>query len=124
VSDGPDATEIVERAVLLCFLAGRSVVLDEDDLNAALRRAELLLAAGGDPHRPLELEGRAVGSLADDLDKPRARTELAAALTELGGEFRSEPDAMATLDLLAAEPDLAWRCFAMALLAEALGSED
>ena len=35
-----------------------------------MRRAELLLAAGGDPRRELELDGRAVTSVADDLDEP------------------------------------------------------
>ena len=65
-----DALLAVERAeaeeqwALVCFLAGRSVELDPEQLNAALRRAELLLATGGDPHRRLELYGRAVTAVA------------------------------------------------------------
>ena len=59
-----------EQWVLLCFLAGQSVTVDMAELHAALRRSELLLAAGGDPRRPLELYGRAVTALAEDLDDP------------------------------------------------------
>ena len=53
-----------EQWALLCFLAGRGVTTDEHELNAALRRSQLLLAAGGDPRRRLELYGRAVTALA------------------------------------------------------------
>ena len=59
-----------EQWALLCFVAGRNVTIDAHDLNAALRRSELLLATGGDPRRPLELYGRAVTALAEDLDEP------------------------------------------------------
>ena len=74
-----------EQWVLLCFIAGQSVELDEAERNAALRRAELLLAAGGDPRRPLELYGRAVTALADDLDdaaRPRASSPPASPTLE------------------------------------------
>ena len=54
-----------ERWALLCFLAGRDLTVDERELGSAVRRSELLLAAGGDPRRRLELYGRAVqGALA------------------------------------------------------------
>ena len=66
--------------MLLCFLAGRDVELEETELHAAIRRAELLLAAGGDPRRPLELYGRAVTALAADLDDPVSREQLAVGL--------------------------------------------
>src|SRR5438093_12195624 len=65
------------------FLAARRVNLDEDELRGALRRALLLLATGGDPRRGLELDSRAVMALADDLDAPGPRAELAAALLDL-----------------------------------------
>ena len=58
------------------------------ELHAALRRAELLLAAGGDPRRPLELYGRAVTALAEDLDDPPLRAELAAGLEALAARDR------------------------------------
>ena len=54
----------------LAWLAGQDVELDPDEVKATVRRAELLLAAGGDPHRELELDGRAVTAVADDLDDP------------------------------------------------------
>ena len=92
------------------WLAGRSVELDEDELRGAVRRAMLLLAAGGDPHRELELDSRAVTALAAELDTPERRAALAAALAGL----RDSASA------LAADADLAWRAFACSLLAEAL----
>src|SRR6478672_12367873 len=76
-----------EQWALLCFLAGRGVTVDEAELHASLRRAELLLATGGDPRRPLELYGRAVTALADDLDDPTLRGELAAGLEALQPEI-------------------------------------
>ena len=70
--------------------AGASTV-DEAELHAALRRSELLLATGGDPRRPLELYGRAVTALADDLDEPALRAELAAGLDALAAGDRRAP---------------------------------
>ncbi len=116
----PETPDAIEQSVLLCYLAGRSVTLDRHERHAALRRAELLLATGGDPRRALELWGRAVTALAADLDDPGARAELDAGLSAL----HDEPGPAAVVARLRAHGDLAWQCFAMALLAEALGSED
>lgn len=110
--------------MLLCFIAGREVALDERDLQAALRRSELLLATGGDPRRPLELYGRAVTALALDLDSPPARAALVAGLGALAPEVEGLRGASEALRLLEGDHDLAWQCFAMALLAEALAGED
>ena len=52
--------EPTEQWTMLCWLAGREIAIDEDELNGAVRRAELLLAAGGDPHRPLDPFGSSV----------------------------------------------------------------
>ena len=57
----------------LALLASRSVDVDTAELSAARRHALLLLAAGGDPHRELELDGRAVGAVAAELDRPQRR---------------------------------------------------
>ena len=65
--------EPTEQWTMLCCLAGRKIAIDDDELNGAVRRAELLLAAGGDPHRPLDPFGRAATALADDLDTPERR---------------------------------------------------
>ena len=113
-----------EQWALLCFLAGRSVQIDAQELNAALRRAELLLAAGGDPRRPLELYGRAVTALAEDLDDPPARAQLAAGLLALNPAVDGLRGATEALRLLSRDADLAWQCFSMALLAEELAGEE
>ena len=42
-----DRAEPTDQWTMLCFFAGRGVMVDEDELGAAIRRAELLLAAGG-----------------------------------------------------------------------------
>jgi hypothetical protein len=113
-----------ERWVMLCFLAGRDVALDEAEANGALRRAALLLAASGDPHRELELYGRAVTAVARDIDTPERRRQLADGLAALEDETSGVPGAAEGLRLLRGDPDLAWQAFAAALLAEELGSDD
>ena len=107
----------------LTYLAGYTIALDEDELRGALRRAELLLAAGGDPRRELELDGRAVTALAADLDGPEARAELQRGLERLHGETEGLPAVEAALIRLRQEPEYSWRCYACALLAEALAGE-
>lgn len=108
----------------LAFLAGQRVALDPDERNAALRRAELLLAAGGDPHRPLEPFGRAATAVAADLDRPEARAALDAGLRDLERETAGLRGAGEALRLLQADSDLAWQCYAAALLADELGGGD
>ena len=104
----------------LAYLAGTAVDLDEHELRAALRRAELLLAAGGDPHRELELDGRAVTALAADLDAEPARAQLREGLARLAAEGDGLPGVSAALAGLLADDDLAWHAFACARLADAL----
>ena len=108
----------------LCYLAGREVELDPDEVRSTLRRAQLLLAAGGDPRRPLELHGRAVTAVARDLDMPTARSRLRDGLTALAPAVQPFPRLAEGLRLLLADPDLAWRSFACALLADEVGSDD
>jgi hypothetical protein len=82
--------------------------LTEEERNAAVRRALLVFAAGGDLHRDPTLDDPAVVELATDLDTQERRTALLAAsddLQRLG------------------DADLAWRAYACALLADALGEE-
>src|SRR4051794_41455142 len=61
---------------VLAYAAGLDIDLGPDG-PGAVRRAVLLLAAGGDPLRGLELDGRAVTALAADLDDAGRRVELA-----------------------------------------------
>jgi hypothetical protein len=119
-----ERAEPEEQWVVLCFLAGRGIGLDQSELNAALRRSELLLATGGDPRRRLELYGRAVTALAEDLDEPTLRAQLATGLDGLVPDVEGLRGATEALRLLRRDADLAWQCFATALLADALAGED
>jgi hypothetical protein len=109
--------------VSLAWLAGREVELDPDEVKAATRRAELLLATGGDPRRELDLDGRAVTAMADDLDDPAARDRLEDALARLTADSEGLAAVSDGLARLRAQPDLAWRSYAGALLAEAIGED-
>lgn len=112
-----------DQWTMLCFFAGRSVAVDEDELNAAIRRAELLLAAGGDPRRELDPFGRAATALASDLDAPERRAQLRAGLEALRPDVAGLRGAREALSLLLDDLDLAWQAYATALLAEALAEE-
>jgi len=107
----------------LAWLAGQEVELDEDEQRGTLRRAELLLASGGDPRRELELDDRAVLSVAADLDNERARMQLEDALARLTAASEGLAAVSDGLARLRAQPDLAWQCYACALLAETIGGD-
>jgi hypothetical protein len=97
--------------------------VDEDELNGAIRRAELLLASGGDPRRELDPFGRAATALADDLDSPERRAQLRAGLEALREEAAGLRGAREALGLLLDDEDIAWKVYATSLLAEALAEE-
>jgi hypothetical protein len=118
-----ERAEPMDQWTMLCFFAGRAVEVGEDELNAAVRRAELLLAAGGDPRRRLDPFGRASTALADDLDTPERRAQLRVGLESLRGEVAGLRGARESLALLLSDADLAWRVYATSLLAEALADE-
>ena len=110
-----------ELCVVLCWLVQDEVGIAEDELNAARRRAMFVLAAGGDPHRELELDSIAAERLADELETPARQEELAAALDALPTD--DLPLVASAVEALRAEPELAWRSFALALLADELADE-
>ncbi len=110
-----------ELLVVLCWLVRDQVAIDEAELHAARRRAMFVLAAGGDPHRELELDSVAAERLAGELDTPERRAQLAAALDAL--PLEDLPAVAAAAESLLAEPDLAWRSFALSLLADELADE-
>jgi hypothetical protein len=112
-----------EALVVLCWLVREQVEIPEPELNAARRRAMFVLAAGGDPHRDLALDSVAASRLADELDTRERRSRLAAALAELGASAEELPAVLSTLEALAAEPDLAWRSFALAILADEVAAD-
>jgi hypothetical protein len=110
-----------ELLVVLCWLVKDAVAIEEGELNAARRRAMFVLAAGGDPHRDLGLDSIAAERLAAELDTPERRARLAAALGELPAD--DLPAVSAATESLCADPELAWRSFALSLLADELADE-
>lgn len=112
--------ELGDPLPVVAYLAGQSVELGEEELNGARRRAMLLVAAGGDPHRELGVDDRAVKALATDLYSEEHRDELARAIDELALRVRDLPAAREATLFLAGDVDLAWRLFALGLLAEEL----
>jgi hypothetical protein len=120
-----EGSELDERSselqVVLCWLVQADIPIDEDELNASRRRAMFVLAAGGDPHRDVGLDSIAAERLADELDTPQRRAQLAAALAELPAD--DLPAVTAAAESLRADPELAWRSFALSLLADELADE-
>jgi hypothetical protein len=109
---------------VLAWVAGRSLELPQAELNEALRRALLLLAAGGDPHRQLGVDDRAVKALALDLFTEERQEVLVAGLDRLVLAARDLPEVSNALLFLAGDVDLAWRLFALGLLAEELDPDE
>src|SRR6478609_6906738 len=116
-----DAGELGDPLPVLAYIAGQSVEIDDEDLNGARRRALLLVAAGGDPHRDLDVDDRAVKAIAADLHTQERRDELARSIDALVLQVRDLPVAREAALFLAGDVDLAWRLFALALFAEELG---
>ncbi|TML88656.1 MAG: hypothetical protein E6G09_01840 [Actinobacteria bacterium] len=102
--------------VVLAYVAGQDVPLEEDERNAALRRALFVFAAGGALNRDPAMDDPAVIELAGDIDSAERRAALAAAVERLDGDQEA-------LDRLR-DPETAWRAYACALLADALGEDD
>jgi hypothetical protein len=133
VADPADVAALLERVEagglgdplpVLAYVAGQQVELPEAELAPARRRALLVLAAGGDPHRELDVDAPAVKSLAADLYDGTRRAQLANAIDELVVAARELPQVRRAALFLAADVDLAWRLLALALVAEDLGDED
>jgi hypothetical protein len=112
-----------QACAMLALVAREQVSLPEEELRAALRRALLVLTAGGDPHRELELDGPAVTRFAEELESPARRAELSGALRALGAQAGGLPRASFLLEALIEDPELAWRSLAVALLADELSDE-
>lgn len=115
-----DSGELGDPLPVLAYVAGVSVEIDEAELNGARRRALLLVAAGGDPHRELDVDDRAVKSIAADLYTDDRRAKLARGVDALALRVRDLPKAREGTLFLAGDIDLAWRLYALGLLAEEL----
>jgi hypothetical protein len=114
----PDSGDLLVPLVWLCL---PELALPEDELNAARRRALFVLAAGGDPQRELALDSVAAERLAGELDSPERRESLHTALSRLETDGLDRVGRGAAR--LLADPELAWRCLALALLADDLAEE-
>jgi hypothetical protein len=115
-----DAGAETDLRPALALLAGRAVVIEPGELGPPIRRAMLLLAAAGDPHRGLELEGRAVTALAAELDRPGRRAEVSRGLEALREDATGLTNVSPALEELLLDASLAWRAYACALLADEL----
>ena len=109
--------------VVLASVAGRSVSMPEDEVHGATRRALLLLAAGGDPARGLDLNGRAVTALAADLEEPARVAELLDGIGHLLAEIEALPHVGEALHALLDAPEVAWRAYCCSLLAAELDGD-
>jgi hypothetical protein len=115
--------------VLLARLEGR-VGIDEDEIAGAVRRAQYLAAAGGDPHDGDDPAGPAVAMLADELETRERRAALADAVRADLARAVAErlPRVELVLRVLAAppgeDPGLTWRLFCAALYTLALADDE
>jgi hypothetical protein len=110
-----------ELLVALVWLVLGDLPIADDELNASRRRAMFVLAAGGDPHRELDLNTVAAERLAGELESPQRRKALHHALGTLDAE--GLPAVQDGLRALQADSELAWRCLGLALLADELADE-
>jgi hypothetical protein len=121
LAEDQSGNELATALVVLASVAGQEVQIDEDEEHGASRRALLLLTAGGDPDRGLDLHGRAVTALADEVRTVDRQLALERGLDELKAEAKGLAHVSEALTALRATPDVAWRAYACSLLAEELG---
>ena len=121
LAEDQSGNELATVLVVLASVAGQEVQIDEDEEHGASRRALLLLTAGGDPDRGLDLNGRAVTALAEEVRTVDRQLALERGLDELKAEAKGLAHVSEALTALRATPDVAWRAYACSLLAEELG---
>lgn len=115
-----------ELYAVLVYVAGQDVEIDPDERAAAVRRALFVHAAGGGLDRDLALDDPAGETLAADIDDETGlrRAELGRSLGALRDEAARLPYVRDALGRLLADKELAWRAFAIGLLAAALAGAD
>lgn len=124
LAESEEADTLATALIVLAAVAGEKVAVDEDEVHGASRRAFLLLAAGGDPERGLDLNGPAVSAIADDLRSVDRQLALEQGLRDLRIEAEGLAHASEAIHGLLEAPEVAWRAYAAALLAEELGAAD
>ena len=107
--------------VVLASIGGVEVPLEPQEAKASARRAVFLLASGGDPERGLDLDGRAVSAVAEELRTVDRQLALEEGLRNLRLLAEGLPHASEALHGLLHAPEVAWRAYAAGLLAEELG---
>jgi hypothetical protein len=124
LAESEETDELATALVVLAALAGRAVRVSEDEAHGAGRRALLLLSAGGDPERGLDLHGRAVSSMAEELRTVDRQLALEEGIRDLRVQSTGLPHVSEAVQALMQAPDVAWRAYACALLAEELEAAD
>ncbi len=118
---GDEGTDTLATGlVVLATVGGRDVHLDADEARGAARRALLLLSTGGDPSRGLDLHGRAVTSIADDLRTVDRQIALEEGVKQLRIQAEGLAHVSEALHALVDAPDVAWRAYAAGILAQEL----
>jgi hypothetical protein len=123
LAEGEGTESLAIALVVLASIAGTEVPLEDDEVQGAARRAAFLLAAGGDPERGLDLDGRAVTAIAEELRTVDRQLALETGLHELRLQAQGLPHASEAILGLIKAPEVAWRAFAAGLLAEQLGGD-
>ena len=112
LAEDQSGNELATALVVLASVAGQGVQIGEDEEHGASRRALLLLTAGGDPDRGLDLNGRAVTALAEEVRTVDRQLALERGLDELKAEAKGLAHVSEALTALRATPDVAWRAYA------------
>jgi hypothetical protein len=123
LADAEEDDALATALVVLAAVAGDGVAVGEDEVHGICRRAVFLLAAGGDPERGLDLNGRAVTAVAEELRTVDRQLALEQGIADLRAQAKGLPHVSEAVHALADAPDVAWRAFACSLLAEQLGDE-
>jgi hypothetical protein len=124
LADDTGTDNLATALVVFASVAGADVPIEGEQIRAGARRAFFLLAAGGDPERGLDLDGRAVTALANDLRSVDRQLALEHGLLALRLQVQGLPHASEAVHGLIDAPDVAWRAYAAGLLAEELGGVD
>jgi hypothetical protein len=112
-----------DAAAAVAYAAAMWLGLDEVALAGPLRRALLLLAAGGDPHRELDPDARAVRALGDELEVLVSDAELTAAYASVQARARGLSRLEAAATALTADAEAARRALALALIGAELADQ-